>query len=346
MRELTYEQALSEGLVQAMEKDGSVFTMGVGVDDPKGIFGTTLGAHRKFGDARVFDIPLSEPALTGAAIGAALHGMRPVMVHARNDFLLVTMDQIANTAAKWPYASGGAHVPIVIRAIIGRGWGQGAQHAQSLQATFAHIPGLKVVMPATPYDAKGLLTASIREDCPVIFIDHRRLYDRKGAVPEEYYEVPLGRAVVRRLGDDITIVGDSIMAEDALEAAVKLDGRGISAEVIDLRTVSPIDDELIYNSVKKTHRLIVADTSWRSFGIASEVISRVTQNCFEYLHSAPRLIASPDVPSPVSSPLEKLFYPGAEEITAAALELVRGKAAAGAAEKSDKLIDEDFHGPF
>jgi pyruvate dehydrogenase E1 component beta subunit len=346
MRELTYWQALSEGLVQAMEKDGAVFTMGVGVDDPKGIFGTTLGAHRKFGDARVFDIPLSEPALTGAAIGAALHGMRPVMIHARNDFLLVTMDQIVNTAAKWPYAGGGAHVPIVIRAIIGRGWGQGAQHAQSLQALFAHIPGLKVVMPATPYDAKGLLTASIREDCPVIFIDHRRLYDRKGEVPEEYYEVPLGKAIVRREGDDVTIVGDSIMAADALDAAVELEGHGISAEVIDLRTVSPLDDTLICASVKKTHRLIVADTSWQSFGVGAEVISRVTRNVFEHLHSPPRLIASPDVPSPVSSPLEKLFYPGAEEIAADALELIRGKAAPGAAEKSCKRIDEDFHGPF
>jgi len=345
MRELTYAEALSEGLIQAMERDASVFTMGVGVDDPKGIFGTTLGAHRKFGDARVFDIPLSEPALTGAAIGAALHGMRPVMVHARNDFLLVTMDQLANTAAKWPYASGGTHVPIVIRAIIGRGWGQGAQHAQSLQATFAHFPGLKVVMPATPYDAKGLLAASIREDCPVIFLDHRRLYDQREEVPEAYYEVPLGEAVVRRYGDDVSIVADSIMVADSLKAAAALEREEISTEVIDLRTVSPLDDTLIFESVRKTHRLIVADTSWQSFGIASEVVSRVTRNVFEYLKAPPHIVASPDVPSPVSFPLERLFYPGAGEIAATVRAILSATEVYQTA-AVNKPIDEEFHGPF
>jgi pyruvate/2-oxoglutarate/acetoin dehydrogenase E1 component len=332
MRELTYAAALSEGLVQAMERDPTVFAMGVGVDDPKGIFGTTLGAHRKFGDARVFDIPLSEPALTGMAIGAALHGMRPVMVHARNDFLLVTMDQIANTAAKWPYASGGSHVPIVIRAIIGRGWGQGAQHAQSLQATFAHFPGLKVVMPATPYDTKGLLTASIREDCPVIFLDHRRLYNQKGEVPEEYYH-------------DVTIVADSIMVADSLQAAATLERDGISAEVIDLRTVSPLDDRIILDSVRKTHRLVAADTSWQSFGIASEVVARVARHAFDYLEAPPRIVASPDVPSPVSFPLERLFYPGAEEIAAAARNMINATEIYHAV-VVNRPMDEEFHGPF
>lgn len=345
MRELTYWEALSEGLIQAMERDDSVFTMGVGVDDPKGIFGTMLAAHRKFGKARVFDIPLSEGALTGAAIGAALHGMRPVMVHARNDFLLVAMDQIANTAAKWPYSSGGAHVPVVIRAIIGRGWGQGSQHAQSLQATFAHFPGLKVVMPATPYDAKGLLIASIREDCPVIFLDHRRLYDQNDEVPEEYYQVPLDKAIIRRTGSDITIVADSIMVIDSLKAAGMLEQEGISAEVIDLRTVSPMDDCPIFESVKKTHRLIVADTSWQSFGIASEVVSRVSRNVFEYLKAPPRVIASPDVPSPVSFPLERLFYPGAEDITAAVSAMVKAVEPKEVGAVS-RPIDEEFHGPF
>jgi pyruvate/2-oxoglutarate/acetoin dehydrogenase E1 component len=345
MKKLTYWEALSDGLVQAMEKDDSVFAMGVGVDDPKGIFGTTLAAHRKFGESRVFDIPLSEGALTGAAIGAALHGMRPVMVHARNDFLMVSMDQIANTAAKWPYSSGGAHVPIVIRAIIGRGWGQGAQHSQSLQATFAHFPGIKVVMPATPYDAKGLLTASIREDCPVIFLDHRRLYDQNGEVPEEYYEVPLGKAIIRRSGSDITIAADSIMVSDSLKAAELLESEGISAEVIDLRTVSPMDDNLIFKSVKKTRRLIVADTSWQSFGIASEVVSRVSRSVFEYLKIPPQIVASPDVPSPVSFPLERLFYPGAEEIFSAAAAMVKAVITQGKT-AVNKPIDEEFHGPF
>jgi len=346
MRELTYSQALSEGLIQAMEKDESVFTMGVGVDDPKGIFGTTLGAHQRFGDARVFDIPLSEPSLTGAAIGAALHDMKPVIVHARNDFLLVTMDQVANSAAKWAYTSGGTHVPIVIRAIIGRGWGQGAQHAQSLQATFAHFPGLKVVMPATPYDAKGLLTASIQEACPVIFLDHRRLYDEKENVPEDYYEIPIGKAIVRKKGKDVTIVADSIMVVNSMKAAEMLEQRGISAEVIDLRTICPLDDEAIFRSVRKTRRLIVADTSWQSFGIASEIVSRVTCNLFECLAAPPRIVASPDVPSPVSFPLERLFYPGTVEIEAAAIAVI-GIETIECDLASDNIpIDEDFHGPF
>ncbi|MFH0769438.1 MAG: transketolase C-terminal domain-containing protein, partial [Chloroflexota bacterium] len=276
MRELKYWEALSEGLIQAMEADESVFAMGVGVDDPKGIFGTTLGAHRRFGDKRVFDIPLSENAITGVAVGAGLCGMRPVMVHARNDFMLLTMDQLINNASKWYYVSGGSsHIPITIRAIIGRGWGQGAQHSQSLQATFAHFPGLKVVMPATPYDAKGLLIASIKDNSPVIFIEHRQLYEQKGEVPEEYYEVELGKAAVRRPGTDVTIVATSFMVSESLKAAEILKNRGINAEVIDLRTISPMDDELIFDSVRRTHRLVVADTAWRSFGLGSEVIARV-----------------------------------------------------------------------
>src|SRR5712691_4004175 len=211
-RTLKYREALDEALVQAMERDDSVFCLGVGVDDPKGIFGTTLSAFRKFGAARMFDTPLAENAITGIAAGAALAGMRPVMVHARNDFLLLTMDQLVNNAAKWRYMSGGGlRVPMTVRAIIGRGWGQAAQHSQSLQAMFAHVPGLKVIMPAMPHDAKGLLLSALRGDGPVICLEHRWLYERTGSVPEEPYTVPFGRASIARVGSDVTIVAVSLM---------------------------------------------------------------------------------------------------------------------------------------
>jgi len=349
MRELRYWQALSEGLIQAMEADESVFVMGVGVDDPKGIFETTLEAHRRFGSQRVFDIPLSENAITGAAIGASLCGMRPVMVHARNDFMLLTLDQLFNNAAKWRYVSGGSsYVPITVRAIIGRGWGQGAQHSQSLQAVFAHFPGLKVVMPATPYDAKGLLIASIRDNSPVISIEHRRLYDYTGPVPEDPFEVPLGKAIVRRPGRDITIAAASLMVSEALKAADALEEHDISAEVLDLRTISPMDDELIFDSVRRTHRLVVADTAWENGGIGAEIISRVVGNVFSYLEAPAKRVASPNVPAPVCSTLERLFYPGSDEIAAAAFEVVSGKPALALAQYSHPLrpLDEDFHGPF
>ncbi|MBM3131627.1 MAG: alpha-ketoacid dehydrogenase subunit beta [Chloroflexi bacterium] len=349
MRELKYWQALSEGLTQAMEADESVFVMGVGVDDPKGIFGTTAGPYRKFGSKRVFDIPISENALTGMAIGASLSGMRPVMVHARNDFMLLTMDQIINNASKWLYVSGGAgSVPITIRSIIGRGWGQGAQHSQSLQAVLAHFPGIKVVMPATPYDAKGLLMASIRDDNPVIVLEHRQLYDDVGPVPEEPYEVPLGRAIVRRPGRDISIVAASLMVSEALKAADVLSAHDIDAEVIDLRTISPMDDELIFDSVRRTHRLIIADTAWKKGGIGSEIVARVVENVFDYLGSPARCIGSPHVPAPVCSTLERVFYPGAHEIVIAATELINGKSPPVLAQARHPLrpIDEDFGGPF
>ncbi|MBU2534890.1 MAG: alpha-ketoacid dehydrogenase subunit beta [Chloroflexi bacterium] len=347
MRELKYSQAIAEGLTQAMEADDSVFAMGVGVDDPKGIFSTMLEASKRFGNGRVFDTPLSESAITGAAIGASLCGMRPVMVHARNDFMLVTMDQLINNASKWRYMSGGSsQVPITIRTIVGRGWGQGAQHSQSLQAIFTHCPGLKVVMPATPYDAKGLLTASIKDNSPVIFIEHRQLYEHIGHVPEEYYEVPLGKAVIRHPGDDVTIVATSLMVSEALSAAETLEGHGINAEVIDVRTVNPMDNELIFDSVRRTGRLVVADTSWKSCGIGSEIIARVVSNLFSYLRAPARNIALPDTPPPVSHALERLFYPGADDIVAAVSDIVDGKVIQTKSNRSIKPIDEDFHGPF
>lgn len=347
MRELKYWEALSEGLVQAMQEDESIFCMGVGVDDPKGIFGTTLAAFCRFGNKRVFDIPLSENALTGVAIGASLYGMRPVMVHARNDFMLVAFDQLINNASKWRYLNGGSpSVPITIRSIVGRGWGQGPHHSQSLQATFAHFPGLKVVMPATPFDAKGLLIASIRDDSPVIFIEHRQLFEQSGPVPVEYYEVPLGKAVIRRSGEDVTIVAISFMVSEALKAAAIMEKQNISVEIIDLRTISPMDDETIIESVGKTHRLIVADTSWRNGGIGSEIIARVSERAFGSLKVAPQIIASPDVPAPVSSALESYFYPSVDDIVDAVKAMVSGEIAETRPKSTSQPLDKDFHGPF
>lgn len=346
MRELKYKEALSEGLVQAMEADERVFVMGIGVDDPRGIFGTTLAAARKFGPRRVMDIPIAEDAITGAAIGAALAGMRPVLVHARNDFMVLSMNELINHAAKWSYLTGGAmHVPLTVRAIIGRGWGQGPQHSQSLQAFFMHAPGIKVVMPATPYDAKGLLIASIAEDCPVVVIEHRQLYEHPGPVPQEPYRVPLGQGVVRRRGRDATVVAVSLMVSEALQAAQELEKDGVEVEVVDPRTISPLDEELILDSVKKTGRLVVGDVGGKTCGVSAEIAALVAEKAFGYLKTPVVRVALPHVPTPTSVALETLFYPRAEDIASAVRLLVRERVPIPPALVRDP-VDKDFRGPF
>ena len=263
-RRLSYAEAVREAIEQALEMDPSVFVMGQGVDDPGGMFGTTLDLHKRYGSERVFDTPLSENGLMGAAIGAAIGGMRPVYFHNRPDFLLLAMDQIVNHASKWHFMFGGAvSVPMVVWACIGRGWGSAAQHSQALQGLFMHIPGLKLVMPSTCYDAKGLLLSAIADDNPVIIIEHRFNFKHKGYVPKYLYRVPLGKGVVRKPGEDVTVVAISYMVTEAYRAADKLAKEGIRAEVIDLRTLRPLDEEVILHSVAKTGRLIVADTGWR-----------------------------------------------------------------------------------
>ena len=344
MRELLYREAIDEGTRQAMAKDANIFVMGVGVDDPSGIFGTTRGAFLEFGRGRVFDTPLSEATLTGAAVGAALGGFHPMLVHARNDFLLLTMDQIVNNAAKWRYMSGGKlRVPITIRAIIGRGWGQAAQHSQSLQAMFGHVPGLAVVMPATPADAKGLLIAALTADYPVICLEHRWLYDKKGPVPDDPYTVPIGRAAVARPGRDVTIVAVSHMVLEALDAAKTLEAEGVSAEVIDLRSVRPLDSDLVAESVRKTGRLVIADTGWRTLGVGAEIAARISETCFGVLKAPIRRVALPDVPTPCSPALERAYYPGPPEIAAA----VRSTLGAhGGDQRTGSTDGKEFHGPF
>ena len=320
-RKLTFPEAVKEALDQALSQDKKVFIMGQGVDDPGGMFGTTLNLHKKYGGDRVFDTPLSENGLTGIAIGAALSGMRPIYIHNRPDFLLLAMDQIVNHAAKWSYMFGGrVSVPLVIRAVIGRGWGSAAQHSQSLQGLFMHVPGLKLVMPSTPYDAKGLLITSIADNNPVIFIEHRWLYKSSGYVPEKIYSIPFGKGAVVRKGRDVTLVAISYMVVEAMRAAEKLKEEGIDVEVIDPRTLRPLDEELILNSVKKTGRLVIADIDWNMGGAGADISARVSEKGLKYLKSPVKRIASPDVPTPASHVLEEAFYPGEKEI----INIVRG----------------------
>ncbi len=350
-REIKFYEALHEAADQMMEKDPSVYLMGLGVADLKGIFGSTTGLQEKYGKERVFDMPTSENAMTGVAIGSALNGMRPMMTHQRIDFALLAVEQIVNQAAKWHYMFGGKmKVPLVIRLIVGRGWGQGPQHAQSLQSWFAHIPGLKVVMPTTPFDAKGLLIASIEDSNPVIFIEHRWLYNISGIVPKEYYSIPLGEANVMKEGKDVTIVANSYMALEALKAAELLQKRNIHAEIIDVRTIRPLDEQAIIKSVQKTGRLIAVDTSWKMCSFASEVVACVCEKALHALKSPPVRITSPECPSPSSPALAKKFYPRAVDIAACAKKML-GASDEALLEQAAEFIhfdvpDKSFTGPF
>lgn len=323
-RFLTFGEAIREGLDQALERDSRVIVIGEGVPDPKAIFNTTAGLRKKYGNNRVFDMPLSENGVTGVCIGAALSGLRPVMVHQRVDFSLLALDQIINNAAKWHYMfNGRASVPMVVRMIIGRGWGQGPQHSQSLQAIFAQVPGLKVVMPTTAHDAKGLLIAAIEDDNPVISIEHRWLFQVKDEVPKNYYRIPLNKARVLHQGSDITVAAFSYMTLEALIAAKALFSHmEIGVEVIDMRSVRPLDMETVLDSVYKTGRLIVADTAFHTGSIAGELISQVVEKAFDALKKPPVRIASPDYPVPTSHFMTENYYPNSRTIVDAVLELV------------------------
>jgi pyruvate dehydrogenase E1 component beta subunit len=350
-RQITYHQALAEAVRQMMEADERVFIFGEGVPDPKVIFGSTAGLRESFGSERVFDMPLSEAGMTGVAIGAALAGMRPVMTHQRIDFTLLAMDQIVNHAAKRCYTSAGKQsVPLTIRTIIGRGWGQGSQHSQSLHSFYAHIPGLKVVMPVTPYDAKGLLIASIEDNNPVMFIEHRWLYNITGVVPEPMYRVPLGEAKVFREGSDLTIVAVSYMVLEAFRAAETLAKEGIKAEVIDVRSLRPLDEKTILDSVRKTGRLIVADTGWESVGFSAEIVARASEKLHSELKAAPRRVGLPDCPTPTTPALANLYYPRAAHIVAIARQLMgqpeRDESSSELQQTPLDVPDKTFMGPF
>jgi len=323
-REITHVQAINETLHQAIAGDERVFLIGPGVTTPWYVGGTTVGLLDRFGPKRIIDTPVSENGITGAAVGAALAGMRPVLMHSRMDFMYYAMDQIANQAANWYYMFGGQlSVPLTIWTIINRGGEQAAQHSQSLQAMYTHIPGLKVVMPSTPYDAKGLLLASIADDNPVIYIDDRWLYDKTGEVPEEMYTVPLGEGITRREGKDVTLVATSYMATVAAEAAGKLEQEGIDVELIDLRSLKPLDENRMLASVKKTGRLVIADGGWKTCGIGAELAALVMEKTFSYLKSPIIRVSLPDIPAPANSVLEKLYYPNADNLVSSIKEILK-----------------------
>ena len=314
-RIIPFWKAVNEALSIAMELDGNVVTFGLGTDDPKGIFGTTLGLKEKFGSNRVFDMPVSENAMTGVAIGASLNGIRPVMSHQRLDFFLLAMDQLVNNAAKWFYMFGGKKsVPITIRLIIGRGWGQGPQHSQNLQSWFAHVPGLKVVMPTTSYDAKGMLLSAIFDDNPVVFLEHRWLHNMEGDVPVGDYRVPLDKAGILATGGDLTIVSLSYMTVEALHAMEALQMQGIHCDLIDLRSINPIDWDTIFRSVKKTGRILALDTASETLSVAGEIIAKVSTELFNDLKCPPGRIALPDYPTPTSPALSGHYYKWAVNI--------------------------------
>ncbi|HEX8997279.1 MAG TPA: alpha-ketoacid dehydrogenase subunit beta [Ktedonobacterales bacterium] len=331
-RQLTTARAISEAIASEMRRDPSVFVMGEDVGKYGGIFGATQELFGQFGPERVMDTPISETAFIGAAIGAAAEGMRPVVELMFVDFFGVCMDQIYNHLAKNTYMSGGhVRLPVTLITAYGAGYDDAAQHSQTLYSIFAHVPGLKVVVPSTPYDAKGLMITAIRDDNPVVYFMHKgimglgwmtMLEASAGPVPEDEYTIPFGVADIKREGTDLTIVTVGMMVHRSLDAAKKLADEGISAEVLDLRTLVPLDREAIVNSVKKTHRLLVVDEDYRSYGMSAEVIATVAESALDYLDAPARRIAEPDVPIPYSRPLEQFVLPNAEKIATVARELM------------------------
>jgi len=318
-RPVSYVEAIREAHAQLLGTDPNVFVLGQGLWSPWYVGASMKDVDKEFGRHRVLDTPVSENATTGVGIGAALTGMRPIVVHPRMDFMMLAMDPIVNQAANWSYMFDGRISPsVVIRAIINRGGEQGAQHSQALQALFMHIPGLKVVMPATAHDAKGLLVAAVYDDSPVMYIDDRWLYAVEDDTPEALYAVPIGKAALRREGSDVTIVGSSWTAMLAAEAGEQLAERGVRAEVIDLRSIKPWDRELVCESVRKTGRLVVADGGWATCGVAAEIVATVVGAAFGALKSGPVRVTLPDAPAPTSASLEDAYYPTAATVATAA----------------------------
>jgi len=325
-------EAVAEAIGHEMERDENVFVMGEDVGVYGGIFGATSQLWQKFGDKQIMDTPISEMGFVGAAVGAALEGMRPIAEVMFIDFMGACFDQVLNHFSKIHYMSGGQlKVPMVIMTAIGGGYNDAAQHSQCLYSLYGHIPGIKVVVPSTPYDAKGLMTESIRDDNPVMYFFHKGLMGLPwmsiieatwAPVPEESYTIPFGQADVKREGSDVTVVTLSMMVHRTLEAAETLDGEGISVEVIDLRTLVPLDKEAVVNSVKKTHRLMVVDEDYLSYGMSGEITALVAEEALDYLDMPPKRLAVPDVPIPYSNTLEDFVIPSAKSIAQAVRELM------------------------
>jgi pyruvate dehydrogenase E1 component beta subunit len=345
-RSLRYVDALAEAFDQEMARDPSVFVFGLDVDDHKAIQGSTKGLLAKYGPGRVFTTPLSEDAMTGVAIGAAMAGMRPIHVHIRMDFMLLCMNQLINIAAKARYMWGGqVKVPLVARSMIGKSWGQGAQHSQGLHSLFMHVPGLKVVAPSTAYDAKGCMVAAIRDDNPVIFMEHRLLYGTESPVPEELYTVEFGKARICRKGTDVTIVGISNMAVEAIRAAELLAEAGIDAEVIDPVSLVPLDIDTIIASAKRTGRLLIVDNGWTMCGASAEIAAQVAEATEGV--KIKRMGFAP-VTCPTAPNLEAGFYPnpGTVAETAFAMARPKDKPWSPSPEKTKLAYQTTFKGPF
>ena len=344
--DITYAEAVREALDYCLDQNDDVFVFGEGVPDPKRIFNTTAGLLEKYGSRRVMDMPLSENALTGVCIGTALLGMRPVMVHQRTDFAYLALDQIINNAAKWNYMfNGQSQVPIVIRMMVGRGWGQGPQHSSSPQALFSHIPGLKVIMPTTPKDAKGMLIAAIRDTNPVLMLEHRWLYWQEGQVPDDPYTVPLEGSSLLKEGSDLTIVATSWMNVEAFRASEILEKIGISVEIVDVRVLSPLNPEVIINSVKKTGHCIIADNDWSFCGYSAELAAVIGQKCFGKLKKPIERIGFAFTPCPTVRSLENEFYPNAINIIRSVEEIL-GLSQTDLAGQEFYSHEKRFKGPF
>lgn len=346
-REIGFVDAIQEAFDQEMERDKSVIVFGLDVDDPKAILGTTRDLPQKYGADRVFGTPLAEDAMTGAAIGMALAGLRPVHIHIRMDFLMLAMNQLVNIAAKSRYTFGGqVSIPLVVRAMIGRSWGQGAQHSQAFHSYFMHVPGLKVVAPSNPYDAKGCLIAAIRDDNPVIYVEHRLVHYQKGPVPVEAYEVLPGKARITAIGKDVTLVGISHMQLECIRAHRYLEAVGIQAEVIDPIWLSPLDLETIYASVQKTRRLVIVDNGWTTCGAAAEIAAQVAQHFEGNADIRIRRMGFAPVTCPTTPSLEEHFYPNPRSIAVMANKLVFGDKADWYPEERPDLKAFEFKGPF
>jgi pyruvate dehydrogenase E1 component beta subunit len=317
-RILTYGDAINEGHRFALRNDPTCFVIGQGVNNPWFVGRTTTGLMDEFGPTRIMDAPVSEAAMTGACIGAAMAGMKPIVFHPRMDFMYLTLDQVVNHCASWNYMfNGKVNVPVVIRGIVNRGGEQGAQHSQSPFGIYANIPGLKVVTPSTPADAKGLLLAAANDPNPVIYIDDRWLYEEEGEVPEGYYETPIGKAIVLREGSDVTVVAASFMVKEAMKAAEELADLGISCEVIDLRSLKPVDMDTVVKSVSKTGRAVVSIAEWAFASVTDSVAKGIYQECFGKLKAPVKTVTLPDCPVPASKSLEEAYYIYAKDVVKA-----------------------------
>ena len=323
MPEITYLEAINQALHEEMARDPNVFMAGIDIAERGDVFGATQGLYSKYGETRIMDTPIAESGIIGLAIGAAARGLRPVVTIMFMDFIGVCFDQILNQMAKMKYMFGGkATLPLTVLTNAGAGTSSAAQHSQSLEVLLCHIPGLKVVAPSTPYDAQGLMKAAIREDNPVFFVQHKRLGRVRGEVPDGDYEVPIGQATIVREGKDLTIVATSYMVHEALAAAARLAEQGVDAEVVDPRSLVPLDMATIVASVKKTHRVVVAHEAVRFCGVGAEIAAQITEEAFDYLDGPPLRVGAPFSPVPYSPVLEKAWIPGADQIVAKALSLV------------------------